>query len=63
MFCFKFYGIVISTLHYPWILWVAKRDRLSQYLIANLHFLMDLCFYTLLYMFILDGFRDLNGKT
>ena len=26
MFYFKFYGIVISTLHYPWILWVNQSE-------------------------------------
>ena len=40
----------------------AKYDRLSPYFIANLHSMMDLCFYILLYMSILDGYGDFNRK-
>ena len=40
----------------------AKYDRLSPYFIANLHSMMDLCFYILLYMSILDLYRDFNRK-
>ena len=40
----------------------AKYDRLSPYFIANLHCMMDLRFYILLYMSILDGYRDFNRK-
>ena len=40
----------------------AKYDRLLLYYIANLHSMMDLCCYILLYMSILDGYRDFNRK-
>ena len=40
----------------------AKYDRFSPYFIANLHSMLDLCFYILLYMSILDGYRDFNRK-
>ena len=40
----------------------AKYDRLSPYFIANLHSMMDLCFYISLYMSIPDGYGDFNRR-
>ena len=40
----------------------ASRYQIASGLCGPLHSMLDLCFYILLYMSILDGYRDFNRK-